>query len=431
MLGVIFASEYQRKVKTRTFVLVTLLVPLLAVGVGVTVALVSSSDSSTDEAEEREIAVLDPTGSILTALQQADRGGYRFVAAAASAETAKQTVLDGGHDGLLAIPADLDAGFHFYSRQRGSLREQRALRDFVLGIVREVRLSQHELSPQLRALLGGRPSFNIVRITDDGEDHGDGAFVIGTVTAMLLMGLVVIYGGNVMQAVMEEKASRMAEIVVSAVRPFDLLLGKILAAAAIGATQVAAWITLSSLLFLAATFAFVTFGTAPDAPSAQLAGPAVQDASETLDNLRTHGLIPSPLPVAIALLLLPFGFLIHASVFASLGALYENAVDAQNTTFVAMIPVLFSASIAPLVGQMPDSTIVAFGSLFPFSAPAILPARMLVTDVPAWQVGAGVVLCIAGSLAMVWLAGRVLRGSLLSYGKTPKLSDLRHILFSD
>ena len=430
MLGIVFANEYQRKVKTRTFALITLLVPFVIFGIGATVAVVSSFDSDRGETKQRDIAVLDPTGTILAALQQAARGAYRFTAVVANAEAAKQTVLDGGHDGLLTVPADLDAGFHFYVRQHGSISEQMALRNFVFRIVREARLSQHELSPQLRAVLASRPSFDVVRLTDTGEDRSGTVMALGVggITAMLLAGFVVIYGGNVMQAVMEEKASRMAEIVVSSVRPFELLLGKILAAAAIGITQVAAWIALSSLLFLAATWILTTLGT----PLVEaVADTALHGVTHTLADLPDSGFAISPAPIIVALLLLPFGFLIHASIFASLGALYENATDAQNVTVLALLPAMVTFVIAQMVVHFPDGSAVAFGSFFPFSAPAILPARMLVADVPAWHVAISIVLCVAGSLAMIWFAGRILRGSLLSYGKTPKLGDLRRILFGD
>ena len=430
MLAIVFASEYQRRIKTRTFVLVTLLVPFAVFGIGIAVALVESSEG--DEEPQREIAVFDPGGAVLAALQQADASAYRFSREATSAEQAKQAVLDDRYDGLLSVPADLDAGFHFYVRQHGSISERNALRNFALGIVRDVRLNQHQLSPELRTVLASRPSFDVVRLTDDGEDRsGAGAaLVIGSITAMVLTGFVIIYGGNVMQAVMEEKASRMAEMVVSAVRPFDLLMGKILAGAAIGVTQVAAWAVLSALL-LAAASTFLLFGTGSEAVSGQSAGAALQDAKAAWTQIAGSGFVVSPAAVIVALLLLPFGFLIHASVFASLGALYENAADAQNAAFVAMLPVMVSAVIVPTVGPYPDGSMVAFGSFFPFSAPAILPARMLVTDVPVWQIGVGIAVCIAGSLAMVWLAGRILRGSLLMYGKTPTLRDFRRILFGE
>ena len=431
MLAIVFASEYQRRIKTRTFVLVTLLVPFAVFGIGIAVALAGSSEG--DEEPQREIVVFDPGGAVLAALQQADAGAYRFSQEATSAEQAKQAVLDDRYDGLLSVPADLDAGFYFYVRQHGSISERNALRNFVLGIVRDVRLNQHQLSPELRTVLASRPSFDVVRLTDDGEDRsGAGAaLAIGSITAMVLTGFVIIYGGNVMQAVMEEKASRMAEMVVSAVRPFDLLMGKILAGAAIGVTQVAAWAVLSALL-LAAASTFLLFGTgSAEAVSGQSAGAALQDVKAAWTQIAGSGFVVSPAAVIVALLLLPFGFLIHASVFASLGALYENAADAQNAAFVAMLPVMVSAVIVPTVGPYPDGSMVAFGSFFPFSAPAILPARMLVTDVPVWQIGVSIAVCIAGSLAMVWLAGRILRGSLLMYGKTPTLRDFRRILFGE
>ena len=439
MVGVIFASEYRRRIKTCTFVVVTLLVPL-AIFAACTTVTVVLSDSAGDQADDREektqkIAVLDSTGDVLAALlQAAEHGKYQFIAPT-NAEAAKQAVAEARYYGLLTIPSDLGGQFNLYVRQRGSIGERRALRRFVLGMVREVRLSQHELSPALRAVLDARPSFEFVRLTDEGEDRSNSvaasvvAVVVGSGSAVLLMFFSMLYGGTVMQAVMEEKASRMAEIVVSIVRPFELLMGKILAVAAMGATQVAAWIALSGLLFLVAIPVFGYLGALPGEALTVPSSSSAHDAGSAFADFPIDGFAILLAPIAVAVLLLPFGFLIHASLFASLGALFENAADAQNTTFVAMLPMIASMGMASLVGAMPDSAIIAFGSFFPFSAPAILPARMLVTEVPVWHVAIGIVLSVVGSLVMVWLAGRILRGTLLSYGQTPKLRDVQRILF--
>ena len=377
--------------------------------------------------------MFDPGGAVLAALQQADAGAYRFSQEATSAEQAKQAVLDDRYDGLLSVPADLDAGFHFYVRQHGSISERNALRNFVLGIVRDVRLNQHQLSPELRTVLASRPSFDVVRLTDDGEDRsGAGAaLAIGSITAMVLTGFVIIYGGNVMQAVMEEKASRMAEMVVSAVRPFDLLMGKILAGAAIGVTQVAAWAVLSALLVAAAS-TFLLFGTgSAEAVSGQSAGAALQDVKAALDTDRRQRLRCLASGRHCGAVVAAIRLSDPRQRLRILGrALRERrgCPERRLRGHAAGDGQCCDRANGRAVSRWIDGGVRSF---FPFSAPAILPARMLVTDVPVWQIGVSIAVCIAGSLAMVWLAGRILRGSLLMYGKTPTLRDFRRILFGE
>ena len=187
------------------------------------------------------------------------------------------------------------------------------------------------------------------------------------------------------------------------------------------ATQLAAWMLMFGLVgsvaaLVAATPQFADLGIDPAAREAV--------GLESLPSIRFD--------VALTVLLMvPIGYLLNASVFGAVGALYETPQEAQVAVTIVMLPMLLTIIMEQTVGMAPNSPFVVFGSFFPFTAPAILPTRMLITDVPLWQVLASFAICIASALGLVWLAGRVFRGALLTYGKKPSLKDLRNVLLAD
>ena len=129
--------------------------------------------------------------------------------------------------------------------------------------------------------------------------------------------------------------------------------------------------------------------------------------------------------------MLPLGYLINASLFAAVGAMHENPWEAQMSVSLAMLPMILAVLVAQTMMLAPNGPMVVFGSFFPFTAPAILPARMVLVAMPWWQVAASVLLCAATAVGMVWLCGRIFRGSLLLYGKSPTWRDLRHLVAAD
>ena len=433
MFGVIFVNEYLRRVKNRTFLLVTFLVPAGVVAViSVIVGLVVHSvESESQRLRERGIAVLDESGGMLPALREAVADaddGYRFVAVPGPLEAAKRAIASGDQYALLVLPKELaeaeaQAPMVLYVKERQSVTAEGDLRYFVLRAVRERRLDRYDLPAEARAVLAERLRFRVIGITDEGEEQSGSAEesgVIAVAIAMFVMVVSATYGGTVMQTVMEEKSSRMAEIVVSSASSFELLLGKILAVSAMAATQLGLWL---AILACCGVVAAGWLGTDPgvlgDGPADELA-PWLPSAWTARWDV-----------ILVALLMLPLGYFINASVFAALGALHENPWEAQVSVTLAMLPMLLGVIIAQTIMFAPNGPLVVIGSFFPFTAPAILPARMLLVDLPVWQTVLAIVTCAAAAIGMVWLCGRVFRGSLLIYGKKLTWRDLRRVIGAD
>ena len=435
MLGVVFVNEYVRRVKTKTFVLTTLLVPLAVVGIiGLVGGLISHSvESESERIRQDGIAVLDETGQAMSALREAaaaDGEEYRLVEVFGPVERAKQAVLEGRQQALVVLPRGLVEGnpaapIAVYVKTKQSVLTERAWRSLILGAVRELRLARHELPPEALATLRERLAFDVIEVSEEGERQGsiETSGAIGTAIAMAIFLFATIYGGSVMQAVMEEKSSRMAEIIVASVGAFELLLGKILAVSAMAATQVGAWL----LLLLVGGVALGVAVGFSGFEGAVGTGAGEQAADQ----------LPFDLPAVrwdvalLVVLMLPLGYLINASLFAALGAMHENPWEAQMSVTVAMLPMLLAIIVAQTMVFAPNGPLVAFGSFFPFTAPAILPARMLLADMPVWQVALSVALTVATTVGMVWLCGRIFRGSLLIYGKKLTWRELRQVIVAD
>ena len=432
MWTVVFGCEYLRRVRTKTFVLTTLLVPVGLVGIGIVVAaILASAQSANEEARRQGVAVLDQSGGALAALRRAAAretdGGYRLVEASGPLAAAKRDLQAGRHPLLLVLPKGLveddpAPAVGLYVKEAQPVLAEQALRRFVLGTVRELRLAHREPSPEVLAAVREGLAFDVVEIGDDGAEAASSARASGAVAtgiAMLIFMVSAIYGGTVMQTVMEEKSSRMAEVIVASAGAFDLLFGKILAVSAMAATQLGIW-----LLALVAVGAAIGGLAASLAPSADGIGAIAASLPTELPSLRLD-------VAALVLLMLPLGYLINASLFAAVGAMHENPWEAQLSVSLAMLPMILAVVVAQTMMLAPNGPMVVFGSFFPFTAPAILPARMLLVAMPWWQVAASATLCVATAVGMMWLCGRIFRGSLLLYGKNLTWRDLRHLLAAD
>ena len=434
MIGTVFASEYLRRVQTKAFVLTTLIGPVvliaLVAGVGVLVA-----DSVESERERvQAIAVYDESGLLLPALREADSDAFRFEAADGAAagvdiEQQKQALAEGPLHGFLHLPAALaevggavDA--HLYLREKQSLVAERELRTLVRSAMRTARLDPYDLPPEVHAIMRDGISIDAVVVGDDGEEEKSsaaGPMMVGMGIGFVVLMIVMIYGSLVMQTTMEEKSSRMAEVLVSSVRPFHLLMGKILAIGAVAATQLAVWFAmlLGGVVATALVAGVWLIGAAPQADAS---AEAVQ-ISALFSGFRADVLV-------VAVLMVPLGFLLNASLFGAVGALYETPQEAQMAVSFLTAPMILTVIMVQMAGLAPNSALIAFGSFFPLSAPAMLPMRMLLTTVPLWEILASIALCLASAIGLVWVAGRIFRGTLLNYGKKPTLKDLRNALLA-
>ena len=421
-IALIAQSEYLRRVRSKWFVGTTLLAPALAVAVFAVPVVLLSSTGESDEV--RTVAVIDRTGVLADSIAAAAPPSYEIAASDATPEALRAAVLAGDVGGFLVVPAGVLAGTaapQYYSRGSG-MSELVSLEDAVGTAVRAERARRAGVAPGVVALLDARVPLNQVTVSETG-DAADGALVqllVANTLAFLIYVAVLLYGAMVMRGVIEEKSNRIVEVIASSVRPFELLMGKVLGIGAVGITQLVGWGALMAAATLAAgplLLAFAGPEAVPGAvPGAEAAGLGVDPAA--LAAAFSPGLL------AAFVLYFAGGYLLFASVFAAIGSAVDQESDAQTLQVPVMIPIVLPMLFLPYVLDQPEAPLSVFLSLFPFSSPVLMVVRMSVTVVPPWQVAVSLVLLTGAFIGAVWVASRIYRVGILMVGKKATLADL-------
>ena len=416
-------SEYLRRVLTKGFVLGVLLAPVgmvLLFALPLVATLFSSDDG------ERQVLVADESGRLFEAVAEAMPARFAARRAEGPLDSLRAAVLDDRADLALVLPASLldgDGDATAYTRSGGGLSQFDDVRSAVRDAVRGVRLADVGAPAEVQAVLDERPGLRSVTVTADG-DAADGAFVasaIGYMSGFIIYVLVFIYGAMVMRGVIEEKQNRIVEVIASSVKPFQLLMGKVLGIGAVGLTQIALWTALGAVV-LTALGPILLAVAGPGAAGAP--GVPPEAAAEAPFDVGAITALLTPGFLLILVLCFLGGYLFYAALFAAVGSAVEQESDAQAltvpVTLPAIIPMLF---LFPMLEQ-PDSTLSTVLSILPPFSTVLLPVRVAVTDVPFWQIALSLVLLAAAFVAAIWVAARIYRVGILMTGKKATFRDL-------
>ena len=421
-IWLIIRSEYRRRVRSTAFILATLLVPIGFVLVAAAPALLGYL---AEQSSQKTVAVVDQTGGQLAdSLAAASDEQLRFRPVDRPIDSVQAAVRAGTYDGSLLLPNSLLAGTSpatYYSTQGGGLTDQLQIDDRVGRVVQQQRLRAADATTSVLSILESDVTVESRTLQEEGTgaDHTFAYTAIGYAMAFVIYFAVFVYGQYVMQGVIEEKSNRVVEIIVSSVRPFELLMGKVLGIGAMGLTQMLVWsaVVVGGLAGAAPLLALFldpsSLGVAPDASSqamAEAAGLSIPTIPFTL--------------IAWFILFFLGGFLLYASLFAAVGSAVEQQQDAQNLLLPVMTPLILPILFLTFVLESPDATISVVLSLIPFFSPILMMLRAAITTVPAWEMAAAFGLLVATFVAVIGLAGRIYRIGILSYGKTPGFREI-------
>jgi ABC-2 type transport system permease protein len=405
--------------RTKWFIVTTVFGPVLLAAVMILPAWMSMR--SMRDARVGRVEILDATGVGLgRAIQfrllggaSADTGGVTVRelepgAVAAAESLATGAVMQDSLSGYLVVDSGTVAGqsARYAGRNASSVggleRIETAIRQAVLA----GRLEAEGLDPgRIDALTRVRVQMSSERITDKGRGgSGRGAVVLGFIVAFLLYMSLMLYGQNMLRSVLEEKTTRVAEVIVSSIKTDVLLAGKVLGVAAVGLTQQVAWIGSAALLWKTRVRIFSAMGL-PDAGAIPL--PHV-----------SLGLI------ALYLMFFVLGFVFYSSLFAAAGATVNSDQEAGQASQPIIMLLVFSILFLQPVMLSPDSTMASVLSWLPFSAPIVMPLRMSVVSVSAIELTAVLVGLTASCAAAIWVSARIYRVGLLMYGKRPSFREL-------
>ena len=437
-LGLIIRREYLAKVRNRSFVIMTFLSPILLVGMVVLIAYLTKINDN----EKRILAVLNESSYF----QQdfSPRPGVSFVNFRdVTLEEAKDSTLSMGYYGLLhlsdrkALEEVTESAF-FYSREAPSTAVLEQIERILERRLRSYRLEKLGMSPEVYAELGSGYEINTATFAGERSGKGINEFkaLVGGGFGYLIMMFIIIYGGFVMRSVIEEKTSRIIEIIISSVKPFQLMLGKIIGTSLAGVTQFLIWIFSATLLMI---FALLLLDLEPsllwDNPAAPpgidptFGAQSLKGDETTLLILEEFQKIPMAMLLFFFLVYFILGYLIYSSIYAAIGAAVDNETDTQQFIFPIILPLMLAIYVGFFsVFSNPNGPIAVAFSIFPLTSPIVmlmrLPGGIGEGGVPLWQLVVSVLLLIVTFLGIVYLAAKIYRVGILMYGKKPSYREL-------
>ena len=420
--GLIISREYFTRVRKKSFLLTTILVPLVIVGFYAAIIAISFRDSTS----QVKVAVLDEAGL----LNDSSAANFKsidlsFVKNETEASFTKKYKAQ-GYDAFLYLPPfnlDSSANFKVHSTSSLSINNSDNLEDMVNLAIENKRLVAKGIDPTVYKRISGNARLENTIDSKDGSkksNAGVGA-IVAMVCGMLIYLMMIIYGTQVMRGVMEEKTNRIAEVIVSSVKPFQLMLGKIIGIGLVGLTQFAIWMILMALLnsllplFMPGLFSQVDTTT------------AVTAVKETgMMNEMMAGLASLPLLKIAFLFIFYFlgGYLTYASMFAAVGSVVsEDQQEAQQLVFPILMPIILGFVIMTQSINDPHSSLAVFGSIFPLTSPIVMMGR-IIYDIPVWELLLSMALLIGCFLLFTWLTAKIYRTGILMYGKKPSWKEM-------
>lgn len=428
-LTLIIKREYLNKVRNKSFIIMTFLSPLLMVAIFSLVAYLSQLNND----KIRFISVLDESGLFINQFENNDNLKFQMLEGM-TLDQAKQNAQDSEVYGLLYIPQtesidELAERITFYSEDSPSLIVMDNIEDVIQAKANSIKLSESGMDAELIKSL--RVQIDTQLETFGGEETsklGSGLkLIFGGAAGYLLFMFIIIYGNMIMRSVIEEKTSRIIEVIISSVKPRKLLLGKIFGTSLAGVTQFLAWVILIGLLSSVVTSMFGIDLSA--APSQQQDMMQQLQQSEGMQGTLTEvmkELYNLPIANLVIMFLLFFigGYLLYASLYAAIGA----AVDSETDTQQFMLPMLLPLILGVYVGfftviEDPHGTVSQVFSFIPFTSPVVMLMR-IPFGVPIWQQILSVAILFATFMGTVWVAAKIYRVGILMYGKKPSYKEL-------
>ena len=415
----ILKREYISRVQKKSFLLATFLMPILIGGLYALSIYLSVKDSD----EQFQIKVVDESGYLKDKLE--DKGVAQFEIIEGIKDSIKSDVKKGDGFALLYIPKlDLydPEGIELYTMQTPGVELESDVDNAVENALEAAKMENLGLKQHTLDSIRTRVSIKSKSLSGEASTAGSSvvAVVIGTISGLLIYMFIMIYGTQVMRAVMQEKTSKIVEILVSSVKPYQLMMGKILGVALVGLTQFALWMILTfAILSLGPILLDVDHQVAADAASGMnVAGSAGGNAQamEAIGKLNdVLGQVNIPLILGAFLFFFLTGYLFNAALFAMVGSAVDSEADTQQFMLPIMLPVIVSMMMLAPVIKDPGGDLAFWLSMIPFSAPIIMMVR-IPFDVPTWQLILSMVIMIAGFMGTTWMAGRVYRIGILMHG---------------
>lgn len=457
----IIQREYLTKVRKKSFIVMTILGPILMASLFILPVYLASRHD-----DNQLISVLDETGIFFSKFQNNEN--YTFVPVNGDFQEEKEMLIKKGNYMLLHIPStqlNIPDNAIIYSDKQPTLN----LKEYVSGIMSR-ELEKQKLGAEIRKeILRNTPGYrpgndtsaedlmsesilkNIrtdVKITTYKTEEGgkeqksftELTMVVGYVGSIMIYMFIFMFGAQVMRGVIEEKTNRIVEVIVSSVKPFQLMMGKVIGVALVGLTQFLLWIIFTFIIITAIQTAFPQQFKKAQTEQTKIAGQSVALPNETAPStpntiaadtgnekmneiFEAFSSINLPVMIMTFLFYFLFGYLLYAALFAAIGSAVDNETDTQQFMLPVTVPLILSLVVAQTVIQNPESPLAFWLSMIPFTSPVIMMVR-IPFGVPTWEIILSGTLLILGFLGTTWLASKIYRTGILMYGKKSNYREL-------
>ena len=428
-IGIIIGREFNERVRKKSFIITTLLMPILMIALMAAPALIMEFS----QGDEKRIAVIDESGLILPHLENDET--LSFEPTDYTVEEARMALAD--HFAVLHIGSDVlkTNSVRLYANSSTSISLESTIRSQIEQIIEAEKLKHYQIDDLDKILAEVETNISLQTLRNDKEESEQSssssivATVLGYILGFVLYMFLLIYGAMVMQSVIEEKNNRVLEVMVSSVSPFQLMMGKILGVASVAVLQVVIWGVLicggGALLVPQLMPSDVMAGVEMMQQGSPEAAAALAeldpDMLQAVAAMTDTGYI---FKIFVCLLLFVFGgYLLYSAMFAAIGSAVDNVQDAQQLQTPVTLPIILALLLMMAVINDPNSPVAFWASMIPLTSPIVMMAR-IPYDIPMWEIGLSLVILYASFIVMVWLAAKIYRVGIFMYGKKPTLKEL-------
>jgi ABC-2 type transport system permease protein len=443
----IIRREYLTRVKKKSFIVMTILGPILMAAMVIVPIYIATISN-----EMKTISVIDETGLFLEKFKESDNIKFHYLVS--DIASAKENFTKTGDYALLYIPKtgpSLPTNALLYSTSQVNMNVKSYIKNVMAKQVEELKLdaklkdlqlgqNQTMTTDDILRSIKVNIDINTIKIGEGGKEeksYPEVSMVLGLFSGILIYFFIFMFGSQVMRGVIEEKTSRIIEVIISSVKPFELMMGKIVGVALVGLTQFLLWVVLTATLVTVITSSFVT-KLSNKTPTEQIISsqiPSVnQDQSASLNSVKekSEGVnevfdainsIDFPVMIGSFLFYFLFGYLLYAALFAAVGSAVDSEADTQQFMLPITIPLIFAIIMAQYVMQEPQGPMAFWLSIFPLTSPVIMMIR-IPFGVPYLDLVLSMGLLLLGFLGTTWLAAKIYRTGILMYGKKVSYKEL-------
>ncbi len=427
-IGLIIKREYFTRVKKRSFIIMTFLGPLLIAAVYIIPILLALHGDN----EKRTIAVVDQSHWFERQFINTEKQTFIRLDDI-SIDSTKKLVQEGFFDIALYIPEtqlNIPSNAVVYSMKQVPMNVESHIKEVMKNEIQVQKLLAAGVDPDILESIKTNISLSVIRMDEEGgekETFTEVQFILGMILAVLIYMFIILFGGQVMQGVSEEKSSRIIEVIVSSVKPFQLMMGKIIGVSLVALTQFVMWVLLTGVIYIG--FSAAVGISHPEAISQGTV--MAQEISNTniMDNEAVQNVLNIVHSIDFGTVIISFivffllGYLLYATMFAAIGSLVDNNTDSQQFTLPVTVPLIIAMISAIYIVNNPDGNLAVWMSMIPFTSPVVMMVR-IPFGVPVWQVVVSAIILAGSFIGMTWVAAKIYRTGILMYGKKPTYKEI-------